>query len=281
MTSEIVLSIITPSFNSGRFIETCLQNVIEQNVAGIEHIIQDGGSSDDTGNIVQKYATKYPHIQFCSEPDSGQSDAMNKGIRKAKGKFITFLNADDYFEPDALQWVLNQLSRLDDLGFLVGNCFVKDLQGNIQTIRKPAECGYPQILEFWRKDVFPPNPSSYFYARKLHDAAGYYDENENFVLDYEMMVRMLKYANVIYVDRNIGNFVLHEDTKTFLNSSGGDRITKQDVFNRYKKELPVVKRFLIEFKFLYYMRLMRSNHPVLFFTMRPLYTMKRLVEKLK
>lgn len=279
MTSEIVLSIITPSYNSGRFIETCLQNVIQQNVTGIEHIIQDGGSTDETKEIARKYSAEFPHIRFYSEKDSGQSDAMNKGIHKATGRFVTFLNADDYFEPGALRYVLEQLNKFGDRDFLVGNCFVKDLNGKIQTVRKPSACGYPQILEFWRRDVFPPNPSSYFYARTLHDLAGYYDENENFVLDYEMMIRLLKYAKVTYVDRNLGNFILHEDTKTHINSSGGDRITKYHVFTRYKKELPLLKRIETEFKFFYYMRLMRSNNPLLFFIMRPLYAVKRIIGK--
>lgn len=276
MSEQVLLSIITPSYNSGRFIERCIQNVIAQNVSNIEHIIQDGCSADATSETVEKYLPLHPHLRFYSEKDSGQSDAMNKGIRKARGKFITFLNADDYFEPDSLQWVLQQLLELGDADILVGNCFVRDLKGNIKTLRKPSNCGYPQILQIWRPDVFPSNPSSYFYSKKLHDIAGYYDENENFVLDYEMMIRLLKKASVHYHDRAIGNFVLHEDTKTFHNSSAGNKITKLKVYTRYKKELPLSQRLILNLQFFYHMKLKRSNNPIIFFSLRPHLALKKL-----
>lgn len=278
--SEILLSIITPTFNSERFVERCLLNVIEQNVSGIEHLVMDGLSKDNTTSIVEQIAEQYDHIRLVSEKDSGQSNAMNKGIERARGKFICFLNVDDYFEPKALSFALEQMKECTDRHILVGNCNVVDISGKLQTVRAPSDCGYPQILEFWRGDVFPPNPSSYFYARHLHDSAGLYDEDEHYVLDYEMMIRLLKVGKVKYVNRTLGNFVLHEDTKTHINSSAGIRITKLAVFQRYIKELPVLQRWRLQLGFFYHMRLMRSNHPIIFFAMRPLYAMRRIFQKI-
>lgn len=278
--NDVVLSVITPCYNSERFITPCLQNVQQQYTAGIEHLIMDGGSNDGTAETARKFADNHPWVKVFSAKDSGQSDAMNKGILRAKGRFICFLNVDDYFEPNVLPYVITQLKQLSDRHLFVGNCRVVNSDGSLRFLRKPSGCGYPQILEFWRKDVFPSNPSSYFYARHLHDLAGLYDENEHFVLDYEMMIRLLKHAEVKYVDRDLGNFLLHEDTKTHQNSSAGNKITKLRVFNRYKSELPLMQRLRLNLLFYYHMKLMRSNHPVIFFAMRPGYFVKRLAEKL-
>ncbi len=276
MSDRVLLSIITPSYNSGRFVERCIQNVIGQKATNIEHIIQDNCSEDNTAKIVENYAARHPHLRFFSEADSGQSDAMNRGIRKARGKFITFLNADDYFEPEILCWVLDRLSAIGDSDILVGNCIIRDAEDQIKSVRKPKNCGYPQILQIWRPDVFPSNPSSYFYSKKLHEVAGFYDEREHYVLDYEMMIRLLKHAKVHYDDTNIGNFVLHEETKTFQNSNTGTKITKLAVYKRYKKELPVADQLILDLKFFYHMKLKKSNNPILFFSLRPQLALKKL-----
>lgn len=276
---DILLSIITPTFNSGAFIGQCLQHVADEYVDGIEHIVMDGLSTDNTAEVANAFAGNHPYLRVFSEKDSGQSDAMNRGIARARGRFLCFLNVDDYFEKGTLRFVAETLPSLGDRSILVGNCNVVDGSGKLQTLRKPSACGYPQILEFWRRDVFPPNPASYFYARHLHDLAGMYDEKEHYVLDYEMMVRLLKVAEVTYVNRTLGNFVLHEDTKTHQNSAGGQRITKRAVFERYLRERPLTERIRLRAQFYYHLRLMRSNHPLVFFAMRPTYALKRIGQK--
>ncbi|ACF14962.1 glycosyltransferase involved in cell wall biogenesis [Chloroherpeton thalassium ATCC 35110] len=94
---KIKLTVITPVFNGEAFIEGCLQNVIEQNCPFAEHLIVDGGSKDKTVKILEDYSKKHSHIRFISENDNGQSDAMNKGIKMAKGDIISFLNVDDIY----------------------------------------------------------------------------------------------------------------------------------------------------------------------------------------
>src|SRR5215510_8009297 len=101
------LSIITPVFNGIGFIEFCIINVIEQECREAEHIIIDGGSTDGTLEIIRKYAEQHEHIRWVSEPDRGQSDAMNKGIAVATGKLVGCLNVDDYYEEGVLCEVLS------------------------------------------------------------------------------------------------------------------------------------------------------------------------------
>jgi len=89
------ISIVTPSFNSAKFIEDCIQSVLNQNYLNFEHIIIDGGSTDGTIEI-----KKYPHLKWISEPDEGIYDAMNKGIKLSSGEIIGILNSDDFYEPN-------------------------------------------------------------------------------------------------------------------------------------------------------------------------------------
>src|SRR5690349_9456456 len=103
---DIGLSIVTPVFNGGCFIESCLRNVIEQACPAIEHIVVDGGSADGTVEILSEYAARFDHIHWVSERDRGQSDALNKGIRMARGTVIGWLNVDDFYEPNVLSGVL-------------------------------------------------------------------------------------------------------------------------------------------------------------------------------
>jgi glycosyltransferase involved in cell wall biosynthesis len=95
------ISIITPSFNSVNYIERAIKSVLSQDYDNWEHIIVDGGSMDGTLEILKKY----PHLVWVSEPDRGQSDAMNKGFQMSTGEIIGYLNADDWYKEDALQYV--------------------------------------------------------------------------------------------------------------------------------------------------------------------------------
>ncbi|MBU1997727.1 MAG: glycosyltransferase, partial [Candidatus Omnitrophica bacterium] len=92
------LSIITPVFQGSKYMAECIESVAQQNCDTLEHIIIDGGSTDGTVDILKEYAAKYEHIRYISEKDEGQSSAMNKGLKMAKGAIIGFLNADYYYE---------------------------------------------------------------------------------------------------------------------------------------------------------------------------------------
>ena len=119
-----MISVITPVYNGDRFIESCIRVVIDQACPNVEHLIIDGGSSDRTVEIIQRYATQYSHIRWVSEKDQGQSDAMNKGISMAEGKIIAMLNVDDYYEPNVLNQVLKLFQALPEPTLLVGNCHI-------------------------------------------------------------------------------------------------------------------------------------------------------------
>src|SRR4030095_949036 len=108
------LSVITPVFNGIRFMEFCIRNVIDQKCDDAEHIIIDGGSTGGTVELIKNYADRYRHIRWVSEPDRGQSEAMNKGIATAAGPILGFLNVDDFYEPGVLCEVVSMDTRLPD-----------------------------------------------------------------------------------------------------------------------------------------------------------------------
>jgi len=124
-----MISVITPVYNGERFIEACIQVVIDQQCSDVEHIIMDGGSKDGTVDIIKRYAEQYSHIRWLSEKDQGQSDAMNKGIAMAKGEILAILNVDDYYEPNVLKRVTEIFKILPEPSLLVGNCNIWDSNG--------------------------------------------------------------------------------------------------------------------------------------------------------
>jgi glycosyltransferase involved in cell wall biosynthesis len=241
------VSIITPIFNGIRFIEFCIKNVIEQNCRDAEHIIVDGGSTDGTVEVIERYAAKYPHIRWISEKDQGQSDAMNKGLTMAQGEMIGFLNVDDFYEPGTLNWVVERFAVLSEPTLLVGNCNVWGDDGTIRWVNRPAHLKLTQLLVADESRYpFPVNPSAYFYHKSLHDIIGMYDTGEHYTLDIDFILKAVRHAHCLYIDKTLGNYRYISGTKTYddLHSGTGDvRFVK--LIERYRKQLPWQDRLYV------------------------------------
>lgn len=240
-----MISIITPVYNGERFIESCINVVIEQNCLNVEHVIVDGGSTDGTVNIIKLYASKYSHIRWLSEKDKGQSDAMNKGINMAKGEILSFLNVDDYYEPDILNRVSHLFKSLPNPSFLVGNCNIWDDQG-LRGINKPKKMKFTDLLLGRNINPYPVNPSAYFYHKTLHEIAGFYDVNEHYAMDYDFLFRAVQFVEVEYVDELWGNMRVIQGTKTFNDSQAGrGAIRVRHLIRTYRKKLPFLQRLKV------------------------------------
>jgi glycosyltransferase involved in cell wall biosynthesis len=168
-------------------------------------------------------------LRWISEKDRGQSDAMNKGIRIAKGQWIGFLNADDYYEKNTLASVLKIiLNNPDKKRLLLGNLNVWDENENLISVNKPSGMSAARMLA----DIceWPYNPSAYFYPADLHHTIGLFPEDEHFAMDYDFILKlMLKGIPLDYYDDIWGNFRLLPEAKTGRDQAGNESYRRAEI----------------------------------------------------
>lgn len=228
-----LVSIVTPSFNQADYLDATIKSVLEQSYPHIEYIVIDGGSTDGSVDVIQKYASnsaqaavpgggkQFKHsINFwVSEQDKGQTDAINKGFAKAKGDIFAWINSDDtYANPNAVADAMNFLITHPDIAMVYADCNFIDEQGKIigkfasrQTDYAKLRTGYvhiPQQTMFFRakywKELGPLDPSFYF------------------AMDYDLWVRIAKHAPIQYLPGKIwANFRIHTSSKTNVNDERG------------------------------------------------------------
>lgn len=205
------ISIITPSYNQAAYIEETITSVLSQNYPNLEYIIIDGGSTDGSQEIIQKYA-KHLHY-WVSEPDNGQSHAINKGLAYANGEIINWLNADDYYTPNALHEVATLFREHKDTLVVCGRSrlFGKGLP----TRYSQGTDLYPELAQTigWARIDQPET----FFHRKAIDALGKVPEKLHYCMDRAFWIRYLLLfgqSPVIKVSNIWVNFRLHPDSKT-------------------------------------------------------------------
>jgi glycosyltransferase involved in cell wall biosynthesis len=202
------ISIITPSYNQGKYIEACIQSVINQNYPNLEYIIIDGGSNDETIDIIKKYEK---HIHYwVSEKDNGQSHAINKGFEKATGEIIAWLNCDDFYLPNVLHKV-NEcfLSYKPDL--VAGSTILKKDSKSIK--EKPCQKNY--IYQIPVRMPFP-QPSVFFNKTFLKNNF-YVNENVHYAMDMELLLRCTfskPEVNFYFTNDNLSVYNIHPQSKT-------------------------------------------------------------------
>jgi glycosyltransferase involved in cell wall biosynthesis len=263
-----MLSIITPVYNGIQFIEACIQVVINQNCPTVEHIIIDGGSTDQTTEVIKSYAAQYPHIRWVSAPDQGQSDAMNKGIAIAKGKIIGILNIDDYYEPHVLNQVLELFQTLPEPSLLVGNCQVWNDQEQLLLINRPHKLKLTDLLLGLEINPHPMNPSAYFYHASLHEKLGLYRVDEHYAMDLDFLLKAVQVAHVKYLDQTLGNYRFIQGTKTFNDIQAGTHSDRaKQLLDSYRKKLPLLQRLKVEVNYQWFY--LKNGQRLKYFSQRP------------
>lgn len=205
------VSIITPNYNSGRFIEETIRSVLFQGYPNLEYIVIDGGSSDDSVKIIKKYE---PWISYwISEKDSGQSEAINKGLARATGELVAYLNSDDLYLPGTLCGIANIFCTKPDTNWIVGGCLIgnspRDAVLNTPLIPCPA----------WKcltRQYFIPQPSVFLKAICLKKY-GFFDDQLHYCMDYDYWCRLLLSDDIPETTTEpLSFFRLHQDSKTTL-----------------------------------------------------------------
>lgn len=246
MPNTPLLSVVTPVFNGKLYIEGCLLSVINQNCPQAEHIVIDGGSTDGTVEIIERYARQHPHIRWVSEKDKGQSDAMNKGMRMARGKIVGLLNFDDYYEPSLLSKVIKAFEGLPEPAFVAGNCRVFKDDGSLFYINKPT-LDIVRIYIRGDKNQFPHNPAAYFYHRSLHDKVGFYKEDDHYAMDLDFLLRAIPAAHLKYVDEIWGNYRYLEASKTVQAIRNNQlEANIERTMRTYRRKLPLQQQLYIK-----------------------------------
>lgn len=208
--ADPLVSIITPSFNQAEFLEETIQSVLSQTYPNLEYIIVDGGSTDGSLDIIQRYASRLR--AWVSEPDRGQTDAINKGFAMARGDILAWINSDDTYEPQAAAEAVEFLQTHPEVGLVYGDARLIDAEGQ-ELGRFPArQTDYERLLEGY---VHIPQQSSFFRGR-LWRELGPLDPGFYFAMDYDLWVRIAKVAPIRYHPRLWANFRLHQSGKTSL-----------------------------------------------------------------
>ncbi len=220
-----LFSIVIASYNHAFYLDKAIRSVINQDFDNYELIIIDGGSSDNSIEVIKKYEDKIAY--WISEPDNGQSDAFNKGFKKATGKFGFWLNADDLLLPNSLNYMATAISRFPDGDWFVGNTIFIDKDDKIVKCRRG---GSWSTLLAKNSVVEVYGPSSIYKISLLNEVGGF-DESMYYSMDTDLWIRFVKAGHrFIRINKYIWGFRLHEDSKS------SDSYTEEDEVPKYVLE---------------------------------------------
>ncbi len=205
-----LVSIITPSYNSGDFIEAAITSVLAQDYPNLEHLVIDGGSTDPTLEILKRYE---PKLNWFSEPDQGQAEALNKGFRRARGEIIGWLNADDTYQPQAVSSAVKFLRENLTVSLVYGHFNFIDETGQIFH----THCIPPFSVERLLYGNIIPN-TGMFFRRQVIDELGGVNPHLHFVLDWEFVLRVAQRYRVCQAPVVWGNFRITTGTKSVTRS---------------------------------------------------------------
>lgn len=210
-TSDLPLvSIVTPSYNQATFLEATIQSVLSQDYPHLEYIIIDGGSTDGSLEIIQRNADRL--AAWVSEPDQGQTDAINKGFARAHGQILAWLNSDDTYQPHAIAEAAAYLCEHPEAGMVYGDANLIDQKGAVIGRFPARQTDYRRLR---RGYVHIPQQAAFFRA-SLWRQVGPLDPSFYFAMDYDLWVRLARLAPLHYYPRLWANFRLHAKGKSVL-----------------------------------------------------------------
>jgi glycosyltransferase involved in cell wall biosynthesis/SAM-dependent methyltransferase len=224
------ISVITPTFNCGPYLEKTIQSILAQEYDNLEHIVMDGGSKDETVDVLKKY----PHIRWTSEPDRGEGHALNKALKLVTGDIVHWLNGDDWIEPGVYRRVAAEMNPQAGIHVVYGMTnMVNDALQFLWLKKSSPHMSLELLLRYWRNAQQVHQPST-FYSRQLVDDVGPFNDSLHFSIDLEYWLRIAIKYRFHYVDMIMSTMRNRSDSKSI------DTVPKQ-IASHWRVLLPFHK----------------------------------------
>ncbi|MCC6298414.1 MAG: glycosyltransferase [Anaerolineales bacterium] len=209
----MLVSIITPSFNQARYLEQTIQSALGQDYPRIEYIVVDGASTDGSVEIIKKYERRGgvppPNITWwLSEKDSGQAEAINKGLARATGEIVGWLNSDDYYLPSAVSAAVKVFEENPDVALVYGNMLAVDERGNAFNALTYEQLSLQDLLCF--QIIGQP---AVFFRREILEKTGLLDPTFHFLLDHHLWIRIAQHGKILHVNQTWAAARYHAEAK--------------------------------------------------------------------
>jgi glycosyltransferase involved in cell wall biosynthesis len=215
--SKPLVSIVTPSLNSGRFLKETVLSVTTQDYPHIEYLVMDGRSSDETLSILEQSNER---VRYISESDHGQADAVNRGFGLTHGDIFAFLNADDMYVPGAITAIVQAFHDHPDAAAVYGEGWYVDVNGKL-VARYPVESFSGENLA---QRCFICQPAA-FLRREAFAAIGMLDTQLRYAHDYDLWIRLAQRFRVVKIDETLATLRVHDDAKTVKETAAAMRET--------------------------------------------------------
>lgn len=205
-----LISIITPSYNQAQWLETCILSVLNQTYPNIEYIIIDGGSTDGSKQIIERYADKLKYWQ--SKPDGGQADALNQGFKHCKGDLVAYINADDILEPHACETVIRAYEVNQEYAIYYGKCKTIDAHGNLLKEGMGEQIRYDELLKV---GMLPKmyQPACFFNSLYLNRKQ-FVNPAYNLAFDYDLILSLAQQKTTLFLNRDLALYRVHKESKS-------------------------------------------------------------------
>ena len=191
------VTIVTPSYNQAQYLEATMRSVLEQDYPALEYFVIDGASSDGSQAIIEKYASRL--AWWVSERDRGQAEAINKGLQRASGQYVAWLNSDDLYLPGAIRTAVESLERNPHLGMVFGDAISIDAAGRPTHWQTFGKWGLEEFIRF--RIICQP---AVVMRRSVLEQAGYLEADYHYMLDHHLWIRMLCHAPAGYIGAGAG-----------------------------------------------------------------------------